>query len=81
MITSVIDNARQVLREGYVIGCEDGDEIHLHWLQTGGEVGERIAEGIIQLISDGEATVTDRHVSHGLYELELNEPEVTVDCE
>lgn len=79
MITNIMDNAKQVIRDGYVIGCEDGAEIHLHWLVNGAEVSNHLADGIIQLIADGEVTITDRHVADGLYELELIE--VLVDCE
>jgi hypothetical protein len=81
MITSAIDNAKQVVLDGYVCSIQDGENVHLFWAVNGVEVSEKIGNEIVKLIADEDAVFTDECVGHGLYRLELVETdEQLVDC-
>ena len=83
MITSVFENAKQVLREGYVSAIEDGDVIRLHWVATRGYVGDKLAVAILHLLYDGDAVISTREAFAGTRFVDLVEvdvDEVLVDC-
>jgi len=79
-LTTNEENARHIIREGYVCGYEDGDHIRLVWTWNGAPLSrpEIVAE-ILRLIDDGEAAFTDDQVN-GFYRIELAETEALVDC-
>lgn len=80
-LPSVFNSASQVIEDELVSAYEDGDYLHLHWVVTRGQVTNRIAEAIIQMVADGEVVITDREVPDfpGTFFLELV-PD-TADCE